>query len=667
MNGVQATKVYNFPQKIRKKKRKIFYQTSLCLDPNGKRRDLTETVIEFMSGMQNTLVLCGDPGGGKSTFLKYYAKLKNKRKAISINLIELNKKLNLNALILYQIKKQYGISLTFTDFKKAVRQGKFVILIDDFDAISTGSLKKVSRNLAVVQRLAFNNSKIILTCNSHFVYTDIHCKRMHDNFTPLFQNQTAFAFVRILPQKFNPDRLMDIVSQSLEDAGQTTAILKIITNEQVAGLVLPSLKQLRTCSDINMVSIFDAYTNLWIKRHDFRAGLKPPGKKRFLWVLAEGLSELKNQISLQHRQKTGPLELHHSKLAPPFFSDLRWNYEKQEQDFYKFDAATCPFVIRSNTGCYCFIHKAFMDYFLADYYYNMTIKGSNKSLSYSKFNKATRFFLVHILKIHKTELQNTDLSGLQFDGMNFNHALLQGAKLYRASFIEAKLKNAVLINADLSHTRFVKADLRGADLSQTNLFLTDFSNSRLEGVSFEGANLLRSNLMNAALDRADLSGANLGDVNFTGANLKTACLRDADLRTTIFQRTCLQGADLSNANLLGVNLNDVNLAGANLSKANLGSVDLSRANLTQANLEWTNLNKSYLTGVDLHNANLQHANLQRTNLQRANLTNCDLRNANLIKADLRGANLTNADLRGADLWQTNMNDTNLSEAISDPD
>ncbi|MEB3190399.1 MAG: pentapeptide repeat-containing protein [Snowella sp.] len=116
-------------------------------------------------------------------------------------------------------------------------------------------------------------------------------------------------------------------------------------------------------------------------------------------------------------------------------------------------------------------------------------------------------------------------------------------------------------------------------------------------------------------------------------------------------------ANLHQANLMEVNLNEANLSGANLSEANLHQANISGANLSEANLERANLNQTILRG-----ANLERANLIRANLEWIYLEESNLEAANLYRANLIGANLARARLIGANLYRANLTEVYMEGA-----
>jgi uncharacterized protein YjbI with pentapeptide repeats len=116
---------------------------------------------------------------------------------------------------------------------------------------------------------------------------------------------------------------------------------------------------------------------------------------------------------------------------------------------------------------------------------------------------------------------------------DFSKADLTGANLKRAKLRGAVFRNAILRNANLSNAILVNANLREADLSHANLSYADMTDSIFYKTNLEGA---------------DLTGAKLDGADFDGANLQNAILRNLDLQGVEYlDRANLTGADLSGA------------------------------------------------------------------------------------------------------------------------
>jgi uncharacterized protein YjbI with pentapeptide repeats len=293
-------------------------------------------------------------------------------------------------------------------------------------------------------------------------------------------------------------------------------------------MIVKTLPELKAQKQINAAELYKVYTNMWIKRDDWRSQMTPDGKREFMWELAAKMY-----------QKSRDFSLHYSHLAQPNKAFLKPHIERLEKDYIKYEATTCSFLNRDLSGNYKFIHKSFMEYFVAEYLFDCIKKHQACLLESSKTNDEVKFFLKMIISVNKQKLSH----------LNLSHLILNGTDLQRANLEGTILDGANLQSANLEGAKLHGASLDGANLHRTNL----------EGATLEKASLKRVNLQGASLQGANLVKANLTLANLEGATLQVANLQAANL----------QGANLVNTSLLMANLEGVNLEGANLEGANI--------------------------------------------------------------------------------------------------
>jgi len=113
------------------------------------------------------------------------------------------------------------------------------------------------------------------------------------------------------------------------------------------------------------------------------------------------------------------------------------------------------------------------------------------------------------IDLKKSNLVETDLSGLYLSRAELSGADLSGADLSGADLSESKLAGANLFETDLS----------GANLSNANLSNANLSNANLSNTDLSGAVLFETDLSGAVLFETDLSGADLAETNFTNAKI----------------------------------------------------------------------------------------------------------------------------------------------------
>ncbi|MCP4345273.1 MAG: pentapeptide repeat-containing protein [Desulfobacterales bacterium] len=379
--------------------------------------------------------------------------------------------------------------------------------------------------------------------------------------------------------------------------------------------------------EINIASLYRAYTGKWICGNEWNPELSHEEKRDYLWQLSLDIFKSSNDFS---DSLSGP--------DPAFLS-------------------------RDSQGNYQFVHKSFMEYFLAEYYVWLIKNKKERIVSYTDFNEETKYFLKLIISSEKHNLQNLNLSNLNLEKINLSNADFTGSDLQRTNLSGADLTGAILNGTDLTRANLQKTVLNKAVLTQARLILTDITKADLRESDMTEANLQRANLVYADLTNASLRKASINDADLTNANLRGTYLNETDFRWANLERTNLNKAEMTGINLLKANLKEADMTEADLRRANLSDADLTGANLIRTDLRQANINKTNLSVSNLNEADLSEANLWKANLQKADLTGANLQKASLVKADLRWASLNKANLKGADLWQANLNEADLTGAV----
>ncbi|BBO67185.1 hypothetical protein DSCA_11150 [Desulfosarcina alkanivorans] len=283
-------------------------------------------------------------------------------------------------------------------------------------------------------------------------------------------------------------------------------------------------------------------------------------------------------------------------------------------------------------------------------------------------------------------LEDLDLSGLDFSGGMLQEAVMTRANLSGAVFDGADLTGAVMADVDLSGASFKKANLTDADFSMANCTgidmtgatITDavfdsarLTRARIEKADATGASFIEADLSGASLVHTDLAGADLSAANLAQSNLSGANLVEATLEAAQGPDVVMDGADLTelrasekcafnggsfrqvkaeesiweSADLRDADFSFARMAGASFSKARLRSARLSAADLKNARFE----------KADLSNADLVYANLLESSFEGADLTRCDCRNANLYGAEFLNATVDQTRFEKANLKMTQLN------------
>jgi len=586
-----------------------YYVASYCIDKEGKEFLLDDLFEEFLSDKKkNFLTLLGDFGTGKTSFslhyyiymAKHFLKDKTKRIPIFISLRNYRGKLNIETFMVKEFYEKFNIKLSFTVFQQLALQGKFVFFVDGFDEMASLADKELTiQNLKELTKLSFENilfmtkkqsesqkaNKVFLTCRTHYFLTEIQEKEvLKADYTVLYRNyatKSNYEITRIKLREFNDEQIEEYIWKNTRDKKKSNEYMGIIkstynleelsTRPILLDMIIKTLPGLKDKKKINASHLYKAYTDIWIKREDWRSQMTEDGKRRFMWELA-----------LKMFKEGGDFTVHYSKLNKPQKTHLKENFEMLEDDYYRYETTTCCFLNRDQEGNYKFIHKSFMEYFLAEYFFHRIKNRKKRIIQPDQLNKETEYFLKLIISSEKSDLQNLDLSYL---------------------------------------------NLKSIDLETANL----------NGADFRWADLCTADLRNANLERVNFNKADLTEANLQGARINVTNLREAKLNRVILQGFDLKKADLHGFEFQGANFQEANLREANLQGANLYGANLNRANLRLANLQKANLSKAILQRADLKGAILQRADLWMSDLRKASLLQANIYDTNLQGVDLLGA------------------------------
>lgn len=121
--------------------------------------------------------------------------------------------------------------------------------------------------------------------------------------------------------------------------------------------------------------------------------------------------------------------------------------------------------------------------------------------------------------------ENTNLDGLQLDGIDFTALDMSNSSFRKTSLQKANFNAATLVNA-----RFQNAALNEATFNRAQVVSANFSGASLKGASLEKAGLTNCSFDNADLTKAKLTGADIRGVDFSTATLS----KDSKFRKAIY-------------------------------------------------------------------------------------------------------------------------------------
>ncbi|MCD4663860.1 MAG: restriction endonuclease [Bacteroidales bacterium] len=385
-------------------------------------RDLFNYVTNWINKEdKNHLSILGDYGTGKSSFalnLTYELSKKfrenpiGNRIPIFISLKDYQKGIYVETLITNLLINDYNVSLkNFTLFQKMNELGKLIIILDGFDEMaSTSDENIIEKNFKELVKLIRSNSKIILTCRTHFFKGINEAKKLFQPvFSPLLKrikNSPKFEILEI--SKFDNDQIKLFLGKYLEGdrknvetfyqrIKRTYHLEDLIKRPILLDMIIKTLPELiKTGKDINSSRLYEVYTQYWIEWDDGKTKMTKVGKANFMESLAWEMF-LKGDFTINFRELSAPLKEH-----------FKENIQTHEDlDCFDYDIRTCSFLNSDSIGNYRFIHKSFMEFFVAKRAANFLSKSKiDPNFGKKYFSQEVYNFTAQLISEDPTVLEN---------------------------------------------------------------------------------------------------------------------------------------------------------------------------------------------------------------------------------------------------------------------
>lgn len=475
--------------------------------------DQVEKYIEswLIKNDKNHIVILGDYGTGKSSFLLYltYIFAKSfKEKPFSVPIpvfISLKRYHSLKEIkeqILEMMKNEYNLIIPSPlYFQKLLEDGKLILFLDGFDEMESKSNKDIIfKNFEEIIKLVTKSSKIILTSRTHYFKThaqvrDIFNPQYDTDLLKMIRDDSRFEILELL--EFNDSQIIEFLSKRSDEYTRLWAKIKSTYNLEdlskrpiLLEMIIRSLPTIiKAEKAINSSQLYQIYTDIWIKREDWRSIMNPDEKAIFM-------EELALTMFLSNSQ-----EVHYSQLTEIVSEHFKRRINsKEDEDIFDMDTRTCSFLNRDYDGNYKFIHKSFMEFFVSKKLYKEIVAQEPKFLKEKSLLPEILDFLSK-MNIDKIKLYNIIHST---SNSSFNNAKYMGGN---------SISILNLMGETFTNKNFSKTILRSASFENSVCDGSDFSYSDLQEANFIDASLLYT--------------------NFVGANIKDALIEDIGYVTYI--------------------------------------------------------------------------------------------------------------------------------------
>lgn len=561
-------------------------------------RDLAETVREWLKREDSTFfALLGDFGCGKTSFSKRLAcemalaakeKPSEARTPILLDLKEgRSTTVTLESLLTHHFQRLSPQPFNPQALLHLNREGHLLLLFDGFDeTIAYTEPAFYLENLRQVLRAAEGKAKVLLTCRTHYFRDRPEALRQMGVVPQVVSTEGAtrlYEEVRERPGteigyflEFDEPRVEQYLRKALPPPAdwqafqaqiQATYNLPDLAKRPfLLEIIVKTLPTLSGRGEVTIADLYETYCESWFSREDFRLTLTRERKVALVEYLARLVWD-----SPENR-------VHYDLLfekATAFYQDRALSFHDKERLDY--EVRTALFLHRDAEGYYSFIHRSFLEFFVARTLRQGLRRGDPGCLDLKRITREIVFFLEFWPEAEK-------IPGV-------------AGEVLSASYRPRVSENALFLL--YFHARAQLGPLIGPDSAE------DLQEGRLRE---EFTRLRATNLFLAG---ADLSGAVLPSIDLGGADLKGAILSGADLRSAGLKQALLTEADLSLADLRRVTAAHAHFAGAQLNHVQAQGADFREAELGKADLSFGKFIETHFEGADIREARLKGAGFLR--------------------------------------------------------
>ncbi|MCO1600023.1 restriction endonuclease [Desulfosporosinus nitroreducens] len=540
----------------------------------------------------NALVILGDYGAGKTSFCLRLCYMlasdilrgKNLPLPILIHLRDYSKAVDMEQLVTDLLINKCKIpNGNYQTFLELLRTGHFLLIFDGFDEIA----KRVDYStkhkvFSEICKYVSENSKVLVTCRANFF-------NQKEEFEKIFQasalhfepNHYTVNFTEIEIDDLNEEQIINYISsykKELTDKGYnvkdfldilrtTHDLFDLAKRPVLLNVILETIPRLtiQKGSKINAATLYDLYTGFWLQREDSKGKtlIKSSEKIMFMKHIAWKMFET-NLLSINFRVLPNEINKY-------FKIDI-----KEDIDHFSHDILSCSFLNRDELGNYKFIHKSFMEYFVASKivtdlvnyrhkkpsFINNVLGQSSISMEVGLFirdilenspllNSITQVFnsidfgqlnstakknaLTILSKLdgniafYLNSIKTNDLSGVDLSFALIENVDLRDMNMIGANFFSAKISNVKFDGSSLVDSIFRKAFLNNVSFEEVTLETTDFYRANVTNSSFFGSDMAYSHLveavfLNCDFEDAELSGSETSMTQFNNCkNMDTIC------------------------------------------------------------------------------------------------------------------------------------------------
>ncbi len=453
---------------------------------------------------RNFLVIIGEYGTGKTTFLRHMAHqlasnclepgietaMADPHNRLPLFFPLRNFEKTMENYVIHQLNMDGIEDINFARFTQLIKDGECILLLDGFDEMTQKiDADEKSKNFDKIRKLieSNENSKIILTTRQEYFQSASDLQEVFKH-----RDRKNYDFIHLLP--FDDEQIQQYLKTHTDKPGfYWEQIKKIFDLHDLAKrpvllqLIVDYLPQLieekGEKEKIDASALYEKCINEELGRKSNELSFIIPNKYRLeiLQKLAVWMF-LNETLSFDTGLLEGELN-----LKQYFQTERAWEFEKYLNEFLTF-----TFLIREADNRYRISHKSFRDYLTAQSFVREINTGKIEFFAKNRLTKEVKHFMGEQKPkkeaLLKLVLTSRDLSEeTQWQGTNAANLLLE-------------MDKTILKGKDLSRCLLSFVDFQGCDLTGTNFKETNVSNCKFNHKSILSAQLGNTNFENSSLE-----------------------------------------------------------------------------------------------------------------------------------------------------------------------
>jgi len=498
-------------------------------------KSIVEYVMHWLDGPGHVLTILGKYGSGKSTTCKYLAQNlarqccdeQSGRVPIFTELRMFPPNASLQSYLIGSLISEEGAQVrSRAVFERMNREGQFVLILDGFDEMTPhADPSTIMRNFTAITSMAQGNAKIIVTCRDTFLVDAENLDRLHrgTELHGLLKESRTYHYVFL--QDFTEEHLFRYLqryygedsSKFLSELSKQPELKQLAHHPILAKMIVSTVRSSTHLTNVNATLLYEMYTDVWIRRDEWRCYLTAAQRDHISKILAMKL------LTGEAR------ELHYTQILLPLGGYLQ---EIGAAERCEEEIRTCTFLTTEMDGYYRFVNLSFAEFFAAKYLLDCIVNGNIDPLD-ATWSPETLSFMNGLVNNHPD------------DYLRYIWDMINPRDVAETNMLHGRAR-AVAVYVLVQS---------GADLSGTNLPGLEFHpRARLPGAMLRGAVLARAQGTDLCLDNSDLSGAVMTESVLRNCSFRESALCEAHLEKSDLSRSDFSDADLRRADFTGANL-----------------------------------------------------------------------------------------------------------------